>query len=390
MKFFSLLAGAAALATSAVAQYTNSTPTGDIDHVTIFTPPRNYTVPRTLYARSVLLNQNCEEDNVILATWENYLYNNNSNPYFPIYQSYDGGHTWSERSRVYDQVNGWGLRYQPFLYELSEPIGNFTAGTILLAGSSIPDDLSETQLELYASTDKGYTWKFVSHVAHGGEALPNNGLTPVWEPFLMTYNNTLIYYYSDQRDPRYGQKMVHQVSSDLHTWGTVVDDIVYGTYDWRPGMPIVSELPLGQYIMTYEFYGAEEADFAVYYRISTDPTNFNASIGRPLIATDGTVPYGSPYNVWTPVGGDLGTIVVSCGNLGEVFLNHNLGAPGAWTKINTLEPASYTRSLLVLPGQEDILIVGGGVLGGEHNAVTASSVNIKPKAPAFAKCNAKK
>jgi hypothetical protein len=44
----------------------------------------------------------------------------------------------------------------------------------------------------------------------------------------------------------------------------------------------------------------------------------------------------------------------------------------------------------VLPGQEDILIVGGGVLGGEHNAVTASSVNIKPKAPAFAKCKAKK
>jgi hypothetical protein len=155
MKFISFLVSVSALTTSAVAQYTNATNTGDIDHVTVFTAPRNYTVPRTLYARSVLLNQNCEKDNVILATWENYGPNNNTNPYFPIYQSLDGGHSWSERSRVYDQVNGWGLRYQPFLYELSQPIGNLSAGTILLAGSSIPQDLSETQLELYASTDKG-------------------------------------------------------------------------------------------------------------------------------------------------------------------------------------------------------------------------------------------
>ena len=56
---------------------------------------------------------------------------------------------------MYDQVNGWGLRYQPFLYELAEPIGGYEAGTILLAGNSIPDDLSQTQIDLYASTDKG-------------------------------------------------------------------------------------------------------------------------------------------------------------------------------------------------------------------------------------------
>jgi hypothetical protein len=206
----------------------------------------------------------------------------------------------------------------------------------------------------------------------------------------MEFNNTLIYYYSDQRDPKHGQKLVHQITTDLYTWGPVVTDVAYPTYDWRPGMTTISTLPLGQYIITYEFYGATEIDFAVYYHISTDPTQFNASIGYPLVATDGTVPAGSPYNVWTPVGGELGTILVSCGTLGQVFLNHNLGAPGAWTKVDTTEPDSYTRSLMVLPGQEDILIMGGGVLGGEHNSVTASSVNVKPKAPGFAKCHAKK
>ena len=126
-----------------------------LTNVTIFTPPKNYTVPRTLYARTLLLDQDCETDNVLLATWENYLPHNDTFPYFPIYQSLDLGATWSERSRVYDQINGWGLRYQPFLYELAEPIGNYSAGTILLAGNSIPKDLSKTQIDVYASTDKG-------------------------------------------------------------------------------------------------------------------------------------------------------------------------------------------------------------------------------------------
>ena len=38
------------------------------------------------------------------------------------------------------------------------------------------------------------------------------------------YNDELICYYSDQRDPAHGQKLVHQVSSDLQNWGPVVTD----------------------------------------------------------------------------------------------------------------------------------------------------------------------
>jgi hypothetical protein len=54
---------------------------------------------------------------------------------------------------------------------LNQNIGGFAAGTILLAGNSIPSDLSKTQLDLYASTDSGVTWKFVSHIAKGGKAV---------------------------------------------------------------------------------------------------------------------------------------------------------------------------------------------------------------------------
>jgi hypothetical protein len=39
-------------------------------------------------------------------------------------------------------------------------------------------------------------------------------------------NGKLICYYSDQRaNTTHGQKMVHQVTTDLKNWGPVVDDV---------------------------------------------------------------------------------------------------------------------------------------------------------------------
>jgi hypothetical protein len=162
-----------------------------------------------LYARTVEL-----EDGVLLATWENY----SPEPplvYFPIFRSTDGGETWKEISKVTDQVNGWGLRYQPFLYEMPVSVGKYPAGTILCAGNSIPTDLNYTRIDVYASLDKGYSWEFVSHVASGGAAIPNNGIPAIWEPFLMVYDGQIVIYYSDQRDPAHGQKLVHQVGASF-------------------------------------------------------------------------------------------------------------------------------------------------------------------------------
>lgn len=90
-------------------------------------------------------------------------------------------------------------------------------------------------------------------------------------------------------------------------------DVAYSTYDFRPGMTTVAEMPFGQYIMTYKFWRAPETTFAVCSRISTNPTNFNASVGRPLIAADGTIPTSLPYIVWISAGGPLDTLVVSSG-----------------------------------------------------------------------------
>jgi hypothetical protein len=338
----------------------------------IFTPPSNYTDPRTLYARSAQF-----DDGTLLATWENY----SPEPpkvYFPIYESKDGGYTWKELSRVQDTVNGWGLRYQPFLYILQKDIADYKKGTVLLAGSSIPTDLSQTQLDLYASTDKGKSWKFVSHMASGGRAVPDNGLTPVWEPFLIQYKDTLIHYYSDQRDnTTHGQKMVHQTTKDLKTWGPVVDDVAYPTYTDRPGMPTVALLPNGKYIMTYEYGGGPAIttsyQFPVYFKMVSDPEKFGAATGFSLQSNDGVIPTGSPYVVWSPVGGKNGTIIVSASSSSDVYINKALGE-GPWTSVATPEKAAYTRHLRVLKDKKKLLIMGGGVLPPSTTNVVEVSV----------------
>lgn len=329
----------------------------------VFSPPAdsaNWTDPKVLYARSAQL-----ADGSLIATWENY----SPEPplvYFPIYHSADGGYTWKERSRVQDQVNGWGLRYQPFLYVLPKAFAGYKAGTVLLAGSSIPQDLSITQIDLYASTDAGKSWKFVSHIATGGEARPNNGLTPVWEPFLMLYKNKLICYYSDQRDPAYGQKMVHQTTTDLKSWGPVVNDVRYPRYTDRPGMPTVALLPNGKYILAYEYGGGPHGSdtsyqFPVHYKIASSPEEFDKAVGLPLVATNGVIPFGSPYLVWSSEGGKNGSIIVSSSSSTDVFVNKGLGS-GDWVAVKTPEKAAYTRHLRVLKDQKKLLIMGGGEL----------------------------
>lgn len=50
-------------------------------------------------------------------------------------------------------------------------------------------------------------------------------------------------YYSDQRDPKHGQKLVQQTTEgDFDSWGPVVNMVASDTYEDRPGMLIVTEV----------------------------------------------------------------------------------------------------------------------------------------------------
>jgi hypothetical protein len=270
------------------------------------------------------------------------------------------------------------------LYELPVGVGRYPAGTLLAAGNSIPADLNYTQIDVYASRDQGYTWEFVSKVASGGAAIPDNGIPAIWEPFLMWYDGQIVIYYSDQRDPLYGQKLVHQTSRDLLTWGPVVNDVTYPVYTDRPGMTTIALLPNGKYIHTYEFGGGPTVvgtnyQFPVYYRISENPLDFENAVGLPLVSNDGIQPESSPYVTWSPVGGPNGTIIVSSGTYTQIFINQALGDVNSWRTVPTPEGISYTRSLRVFKFIPDhLLIIGAGVLPpSTTNKVTVSVIDLQ-------------
>ncbi|PPS69867.1 MULTISPECIES: RICIN domain-containing protein [Streptomyces] len=340
---------------------------------TMYTPPSNAPAPGSLYPRAIRLQNSGSSNGTLLATFEQY---SSGTPVFPIYRSTDNGNSWTQISSISDTHNGFGNRYQPFLYELPTQIGNFPAGTILAAGNSIPNDLSSTELDLYASTDHGVSWTYVSSIAKGGEADPTNGKTPVWEPFLMVSGSKLIVYYSDQRDPNNGQKIVHQVSTDGVNWGSVVNDVATSTYGDRPGMPVIAKLPNGSYVMTYEFWGAPEGGFAVYYKISSNPEAFGSATGIALKATDGTQPKSAPYITWLPTGGANGTLVVSANSSDDLFLNTQNGAANTWTRIPSTVPSGYSRGLLPLADGHSLLILSGGHVGSGLNPVTYGTIDL--------------
>ena len=340
---------------------------------TMYTPPSGSPNPGSLYGRALRLQYSGSANGTMLATFEQYV---NGTPSFPIFRSSDAGKTWTQISSVTDQVNGWGMTWEPQLYELPQAIGNMPAGTILCAGLSVSPDFSKTKIDMYKSTDHGQTWSFVSSIATGGEAISTNGHTPVWEPFLMVANNKLIAYYSDQRDTNYGQKIVHQSSTDGVNWGTVVNDVTSPTYSDRPGMPVVAQMGNGSYIMTYE-YCIPSSGCPVNYKISSDPENFGSVTGIGLQATDGTKPQSSPYVVWLPTGGANGTLAVTGFSDNSLFLNTQNGAAGTWTKFNSNAASGYSRGLVPMSDGHTLFVISGGPVGVNYNnPVTYGTVDL--------------
>ncbi|KAJ5211308.1 Neuraminidase, partial [Penicillium cf. griseofulvum] len=323
----------------------------------IFQPDSNHSI---LYPRQVELS-----DGSLLATAS---YGGDETPYFPIFRSADGGATWSWISNMTDQVNGLGMAAQPALAEMPFAVGDFPAGTVLASGNSWGNQ--STNIDVYASEDKGYTWKFISNVATGSGPDTTNGNPCIWEPFILFFNHTVGVFYSDQRDPLHGQKLAHQESTNLESWGSVIDDVAYLNYTARPGMTVISYIPpLEKWILVYEFPGGDSwsgAGYPAYYRLSASPFDFRFAYGYPIVV-DGIQPSSSPYVVWSPVGGVNGTIVVSDADHGSIFTNRANGQPDQWEIHATPQPAAYSRSLHVFAKHPDhLMILGAGVFDQEE------------------------
>jgi hypothetical protein len=190
-------------------------------------------------------------------------------------------------------------------------------------------------------------------------------------------------YYSDQRDPKHGQKLSHQTSKDLKTWGPVVNDVRYDEYIARPGMTVVAKIEtMNKWILVHEFpvgnSSSHGANYPVYYRIADSPLEFDSAEGIPIVINGNFAPNASPYVVWSPVGGPNGTIIVSDADHPEVYTNRFGGDSDKWEAHTSGQPAAYSRALHVFSKYPDHLMVLGGATfdSGGPNALSLTVLSL--------------
>ena len=318
----------------------------------MYTSPAGSPAPGVLYARAMQT-----ENGAMYATFEQYTTGAAS---FPIFESTNEGETWTKVGDVKDTHKGVGMRWEPHLYELPQAIGNMPAGTLLCAGLVLPYDRSFCEIDLYKSSDAGRKWTYVSTIAEGKAAYPGND--PVWEPFLMVANNRLICYYSDERDTAHSQKLVHQTTTDGIHWSSVVNDVALSDSRQRPGMAVVTKMPDGNYIMTYEIIGNPGGAF---YKISSDPESWNQADAGTCFDPSGSGPYCVNLN---------GTILLSSGGNNKLYTNQNNGI-GSWTQIDSIIGACYSRCLVPMRNGR-LFVIGAGWNGSGLNKVTYGDMSV--------------
>lgn len=222
---------------------------------------------------------------------------------FPIYESIDGGATWGAgdaekpaRGGNYLPVgyvqnqgatNGvTGMRNCPELFEMPETIGNLTEGTILCAGNSIEagtngcaadtEQSNKTYLDLCISTDVGRTWTHHSSIAGPFTGVCRTANDTAWEPFFFVWDHQLYCFYSDEGfDSTNDQNLTYAVYDGSKWSGPFV---VVQTANKRPGMPILTQLDNGQFMMVYEANGGAYSGY-VLSKVN-DPTVWYTKDGK--------------------------------------------------------------------------------------------------------------
>ena len=318
---------------------------------------------------------------------------------FPIYESKDKGETWKRVGEIVndDTVHpdsyykitkytdtgapkeaeevtedtedavrhSWSLQCCPQLFVLPEDQGELKAGTLVCAGVAVPLEdgaekisdegfggLWDSSLDFYYSTDGGRSWEYLSTIAEGGENGRNiMGYDPVWEPYFVYYEGNLICYYSDETDPAHSQKLVYKMTKDGgKTWSAPVDVVAMDNANARPGMPVVTQLQNGKWMLVYETVGMT-SPIKAGIKIADDPYNWNPTDAGTTLPGINNTYGGSPY-VYTLKDG---TIVAGTGSLSEVFVNAEKDGSGDWTAKETGAPAGYNRCFIQLSTGEFLI-----------------------------------
>lgn len=250
-----------------------------------------------------LRHQENEEDNgKLLASFEKW------GDTYPIYISEDDAESWKYVSTVKDNLNeGYWNEWMPFLYELPADIGSYKKGTIILAATSIlgfGENVSKSTITLYSSTDIGKTFNAFCNVDEAG------GIDwGVWEPFLIYEEETgrLFCFYSDDSDPEHSQKLVYKYTTDLMNWSEKYECIACEDPSLRPGMISIAEMGNGEYLMVYEMVGISGNPIYCKRTTKLDDWGDIEDYGKVITAAGKTLG-SSPYVIWSPKGGENGTL----------------------------------------------------------------------------------
>jgi len=337
------------------------------------------------YPRVLRLAHNGSANGRLLATFDTFA---NGADTLPVYQSADGGRSWSYLSTIADTAYS-GRTCCETIFELPQDLGAQAAGTLLLADSEGAGGAAGHEIKVWRSTDQGQHWSYFSSCAR------TTGTPGLWEPsFQIDQGGHLVCYFSDETHAGYSQLLGHVVSTDGGaTWGPEVYDVAVADGQTRPGMATVVTLPTGQYIMSFEVCGLTNCQD--HYKISPDGDTWGAAsdLGSVLQTSDGRYLGHTAYIAWSPAGGPQGELIATGWNFynsagqqlpesGSVMLvNTNLGA-GSWSVVPA--PFSLTTnggcagySSAVLPSEtgDSVLYIAATALSGGGCDIRAASAN---------------
>ncbi|TCO53658.1 sialidase family protein [Actinocrispum wychmicini] len=261
-----------------------------------------------------------------------------------ISASADNGRTFKRIATIKDPAGArGGGTCCSTLYELPSAVGTLPAGTVLWVstmGFSAPLGVRNTSNRLWASTDRGVTWRFLSNVA----VSPNR--FDIWEPSLsVAADGRLVAFYSDETDKvHHDQKLVQVRSADGVHWTDQRETVVSADWYVRPGMINTLRLPDRSYFMTYEVCNNDLIHLcSAYFRRSADGWNYGdpRDLGTLVLTADGKHGRHTPTPAWSPRPGRAGTILLitemlvqdggatAGGNGGTILANDNHG-DGPW------------------------------------------------------------
>lgn len=264
-----------------------------------------------------------------------------------VYSSTDNGASFTQVGSIDDPEFLPKRTSSPSLFRVPQAVGSLAAGTLILGlvVDTSGCDACRAKVNIYKSADNGRNWTFVSMAVRSANS---KGL---WEPdFSMAADGAIVMHYADESSSCCSQKLARRRSYDGIHWIDQSNTVALSTnsgssnYPLRPGMPVVSKLPNGSYLMTYEVCGQPEAiNCEVRYKTSTDGWDYGATntIGAKMQDSLGRYFTGTPINEALPNGALLWVghfLRVANGDFselnGKVIFKSASGSPeGPWTTI---------------------------------------------------------